>query len=232
MDRPIRDNTGSLLTKLSSQLYHQLPINTGNITKEDIKRALTRLKNGKAAGSYNIPPEALKAGGQTSIDILYDLFNTIWTTEEIPDDWLDDGLLVKPPKKGDTSLLQELERNHSAVHPQQMLSSINLERMRVHVDGRLREEREAGFRNGGSFADQIATLCIIIIDQPIECLTSLYLNFVDFEKAFDSIDHQVLWALLRHYYGLPEKFIRMIQLFYNNFRCQVIHGGPLQSLLK
>jgi hypothetical protein len=122
MDRPIRDNTGSLLTNLNSQLEewrnhfatvlnrdppvdppelqvnHQLPINTGNITKEGIKRALTRLKNGKAAGSDNIPPEALKAGGQTSIDILYDLFNTIWTTEEIPEDWLD-GLLVNCQKR-------------------------------------------------------------------------------------------------------------------------------------
>ena len=96
--------------------------------------------------------------------------------------------------------------------------------MRVHLDGRLREE-QAGFRNGRSCAEQIATLRIII-EQSIEFQTSLYLNFVDFEKAFDSIDHQVLWALLRHY-GLPEKFIRIIQLFYNNFRCQVIHAGTL-----
>jgi len=88
--------------------------------------------------------------------------------------------------------------------------------MKVHVDGRLREE-QAGFRNGRSCADQIATLRIII-EQSIEFQTSLYLNFVDFEKTFDSIDHQVLWALPR-LYGLSEKFIRMIQLFYNNFRC-------------
>ena len=68
------------------QLNDQLSINTGNITNEEIKRALTRLKNGKAAGSDNIPPEALTLGGQTSIDILYDLFNTTWTTEEILED--------------------------------------------------------------------------------------------------------------------------------------------------
>ena len=72
-----------------------------------------------------------------------------------------------------------------------------LERMRVHVDGKLREE-QAGFRNGRSCADQIATLRIII-EQSIEFQTSLYLNFVDLEKAFDSIDHQVLWALLQHW---------------------------------
>ena len=84
------------------QVNHQLPINTGNIMKEENKWALTRLKKRNAVGSGNIPPEVLKAGGQTSIDILYDLFNTIWKTEEIPEDCLDQ-LLVKLPKKGDTS---------------------------------------------------------------------------------------------------------------------------------
>jgi hypothetical protein len=44
-------------------------------------------------------------------------------------------------------------------------------------------------------ADQIATLCIII-EQSIKFQTSLYLNFIDFEKAFGNIDLQVLWTLL------------------------------------
>ena len=78
-----------------------------------------------------------------------------------------------------------------------------LERMKVHVDNRLREE-QAGFRNGKSCADQIATLRNII-EQSIGFQTSLYLNFKDFEKAIDSTDHQVLRALVR----LPEKFIRI-----------------------
>lgn len=83
--------------------------------------------------------------------------------------------------------------------------------MKVHIDGRLREE-QAGFRRGRYCADQIATLRIIIEQSIREFQSSLYVNFIDFEKAFDNINHQVLWALLRHY-GLPEKFIRMIQLF-------------------
>lgn len=68
--------------------------------------------------------------------------------------------------------------------------------------GRLREE-QTGFRSGRSCADQIATLRIII-EQSIEFQTSLHLNFVDFEKVFDSIDHLVLWTLLRHYWAARE----------------------------
>lgn len=39
------------------------------------------------------------------------------------------------------------------------------------------------------------------IDQSIEWKTSLYVNFFDFEKAFDSLDQSILWFLTRH--GIP-----------------------------
>ena len=46
------------------------------------------------------------------------------------------------------------------------------------------------------------------------------------EKACDSIDHQVLWKILKHY-GIPQKIISIIQQLYDGFSCQVIHGGNL-----
>lgn len=86
-------------------------------------------------------------------------------------------------------------------------------------------DEQAGFRQERSCVDQIATLRIIV-EQTIEWQTSLYMNFIDFEKAFDSIDHQVLWKILRHY-GIPQKIINIIQQLYNRFSCQVIHAGTL-----
>ena len=76
-------------------------------------------------------------------------------------------------------------------------------------------EEQAGFRQERSCTDQIATLRIII-EQSIEFQSSLYLDFVDFEKAFDSVDHQFLWNLLG-LYGVPDKVIRIIKLFYQDF---------------
>jgi hypothetical protein len=66
----------------------------------------------------------------------------------------------------------------------------------------------------------------IIVEQTIEWQTSLCMNFIDFEKAFDSIDHQVLWKILKHY-GIPQKIISIIQQLYDGFSCQVIHDGNL-----
>ena len=51
----------------------------------------------------------------------------------------------------------------------------------------------------------------------------MYVNFVDFEKAFDSIHRDSLWSILRHY-GLPSKLVHLIKSFYWNFRCSVGHS--------
>ncbi|VDP56916.1 unnamed protein product [Schistosoma margrebowiei] len=59
-----------------------------------------------------------------------------------------------------------------------------------------------------SCTDQIATLRIIV-EQSVEWNSSLYINFIDYEKAFDSVDRRTLWKLLRQY-GFPEKIVKKI----------------------
>ena len=63
------------------QAAQPLNVNTAPISIHEIKTALKNLKNGKTTGADNIPPEALKAGGQTSVNILHDLINHIWETD-------------------------------------------------------------------------------------------------------------------------------------------------------
>ena len=87
---------------------------------------------------------------------------------------------------------------------------------------------QAGFRQERSCVDQIATLRIIV-EQTIEWQTSLCMNFVDFEKAFDSIDRLVLWKIRKHY-GIPQKIISIKQQLYDGFSCQVIHNGNLTAI--
>ena len=67
--------------------------------------------------------------------------------------------------------------------PGKVLNRIILERMKGKVDLAFREQ-QAGLRQDISCTDQIATLRIIE-KQPIEWNSSLYVNFVDYEKAFD-----------------------------------------------
>ncbi|VDO59450.1 unnamed protein product [Schistosoma margrebowiei] len=72
---------------------------------------------------------------------------------------------------------------------------------------------------------QIATLRIIV-EQSIESNSSLYINFIDYEKAFDSVDGTTLWKLLRHY-GVPQKIVNIIQNYYDGLNCKIVHEGQL-----
>ena len=80
--------------------------------------------------------------------------------------------------------------------PGKVLNREILDRLKTGVDTKLRDH-QAGFCKDSSCTDQIATLRIIV-EQSMEWDTSLYINFVDYEKAFDSLDRDTLWKLLQH----------------------------------
>jgi len=83
-----------------------------------------------------------------------------------------------------------------------------LERIRKAVDPKSREE-QAGLREGRSCKDQIVTL--YIIEQSLEWQSPLYVNFVDFKKAFYMVDRTTIWRILMH--GMPQKIVTIIQSF-------------------
>ena len=68
---------------------------------------------------------------------------------------------------------------------------------------------QAGFRKGRRSRDQIANICWII-EKAKEFQKNIYLCFIDYRKAFDYVDHNKLWKILRDGntrppYLLPEK---------------------------
>jgi len=98
--------------------------------------------------------------------------------------------------------------------------------MAVSLDKKLREE-QAGFRRGRGCIDQIFALRNIV-EQCLEWNAPLFINFVDFKKAFDSVHRESLWAVMRHY-GVPQKVVSLIALFYERFECGVIVGHSISD---
>ena len=181
------------------------------------------MKNGKVAGPDGIPAEALKADVNSSVEMLYSLFEEIWEKEDIPAEWKE-GYLIKIPKKGVLSRGDNYRGiTLLSVHGK-VLKRIIPERMEGKVDQTLREQ-QAGFRQDISCTDQIVTLRIIV-EQSIEWNSSLYVNFVDYEKAFGIVDRLTLWKVLR-YHGVPKKLVNMIKNSYKGMSCRVIHEGQL-----
>ena len=59
-----------------------------------------------------------------------------------------------------------------------------------------------------------------ILEQVLEYRSPLLITFVDFEKAFDSIDREGLWKIMATY-GIPSKYIRVIANQYRGSECCV-----------
>ena len=250
IDKPVKDKQGHPLTTTEDQrgrwaehfkeLLNQpaptqppditpavevLPINCDKPTKAEIRKAILSMKEGKSAGPDEIPAEAIKADLNTAVDMLHSLLTKIWEEEKIPEDWKE-GTIIKLPKKGDLTNCNNYRGIMLLSVPGKVLNRIILDRMSAAVDPLLRDQ-QAGFRSNRSCADQIATLRIII-EQSIEWNSPLFLNFIDYEKAFDSVDRETLWKLLRHY-GIPEKIINLIQNTYRGMSCKVLHAGQLSE---
>lgn len=127
---------------------------------------------------------------------------------------------VALPKKGDLSKCSNYKGISLLSVPGKVFSRVILERVKDTVDSQFRDQ-QAGFRKNRSCTDQIATLPIIV-EQSLEWNSALYINFVDYEKAFDSVVRETLWKLLRHY-GIPSKLVSLIKSNYEGMTCRVIN---------
>ena len=84
-------------------------------------------------------------------------------------------------------------------------------------------EAQAGFRKGYSTTDQIFTLkCIVEL---FLCQgRRLFCTFVDYSKAFDSINRATLWKKLFSY-GITRKVIDVIMNMYKSIKSCVMDSG-------
>lgn len=215
LNRPPPDETADI-----PEAVEDLNINTNPPTKEEIVTTIKTLKNGKSPGHDNLDAELFKADPELAADILQPLFSAVWESEKVPEDWTK-GVIVKIPKKGALSDCNNWRGITLLSVPSKILAKIIIGRMSEAVDNALRNE-QAGFRKQRGCIDQIFALRNII-EQCTEWQRQLYVNFVDFEKAFDSIHRDSLWSILRHY-GIPSKLVHLIRSFYDNFRCSVGHS--------
>jgi hypothetical protein len=190
-----------------------LPCDTAPVTPDEVRKALGRLKTGRAAGICNITVEMLLAGGETMVKWLTVIINCVWVEEKLPDDWRRGIILPFWKHKGD-----RLEcSNHRGITllsiPGKLFACILLNRSLPAVRGNRRKE-QAGFMPGQSTINQIFALRQII-EKAIEFQQPLYIAFIDFKAAFDSVDRNTLWLLLQAS-GLPPKLTRLFSLLYHD----------------
>ena len=224
------DHFQSILNRPSPENEADIPeadvdlnINVDPPTEEEIICSMKAMKSGKAGGKDGVTADMLKAELNKAPKLLLKTYSSIWDSEVSPSSW-ETGLVVKLPKKGDLSYCGNWRGITLLSLTSKVFSRIIFRRLLETVKELLRPE-QAGFLPGRSCSEHIFILRQIL-EQSNEWNDTIYANFVDFEKAFDSLHRDSLWKILRHY-GIPAKIVNVIKMLYCNFSAQVICGSEL-----
>ena len=81
---------------------------------------------------------------------------------------------------------------------------------------------QAGIRKGRGTRDQIANICWII-EKASEFQKNIYFCFIDYAKAFDCVDHNKLWKILKEM-GIPDHLTCLLRNLYSGQEATVRAG--------
>ena len=157
--------------------------NEGEITKEEVERALQETKEGKAAGMDGVQAEMLKKGGVTVVEWLVRLFNICFCLSLVPSDWV--CACIVPLFKGKGDMFECC--NYRGIS---LLSVVGKVYGRVLIN-RIRKKTEraisevqGGFRRGRGCVDQVFVVRQIC-EKYLAKGKNVYFAFMDLEKAYD-----------------------------------------------
>ena len=184
-------------------------------TEEEVAAAVRTLKNGKAPGGDEITAELLKLGGAAVVQSLTHLATLVWESETVPADWLKQ-LTVPLHKKGPTKDCENYRGIALLSVPGKVFCRVVQMRLAERAEKLLRES-QCGFRKGRGCVDQVFSLRILA-EKAREFNTPLFLAFVDLRKAYDSVNRDALWMILREKYHLPDKLVRVIHALHDGTR--------------
>ena len=132
-----------------------------------------------------------------------------WKTQQWPQDWKR-SVFIPIPKKSNAKECS----NHRTIalisHASKVMLKILQTRLQQHMNHEL-PDVQAGFRKGRGTRDQIANIHWII-EKPREFQKNVYC-FTDYAKAFDCVDHNKLWKILKEV-GIPDHLTCLLRNLY------------------
>ncbi|KAK3565142.1 hypothetical protein QTP86_000247 [Hemibagrus guttatus] len=186
------------------------------IRKDEVRKALKRMKSGKAVGPDDIPVEVWKCLGEAAVEFLTSLFNRVLESERMPEEWSRSVLVPIFKNKGDVQSCSNYRGIKLMSHTMKLWERV--------VEARLRKvveicEQQYGFMPRKSTTDAIFALRILM-EKYRDGQRELHCVFVDLEKAYDRVPREELWYCMRKS-GVAEKYVRVVQDMYERSRTVV-----------
>ena len=185
--------------------------------------AIKLLKNNKAPGPDGLPSELFKAGGYTLHTKLHELMLLIWNNEQVPADFVKSDIITIYKNKGDRSQCENSRGISLLPVASKILTRIMLIRLCKHISEVILPETQCGFRKDRSTCDMIFSLRQLQ-EKCNEQNKDLYVAFIDLAKAFDTINRELLWAVLKKF-GTPPKFLAVLKQLHDNTAAAVLAYG-------
>jgi hypothetical protein len=132
----------------------------------------------------------------------------VWNKEELPQQWKE-SIIVPVHRRGDKTDCNNYRGISLLSTAYKFLSNILLARLTPYVSG-IVEGHQCGFHCNRSTADQIFYIQQIL-EKKWEHNWMVRQLFIDFKKAYDSINREVLYNILLEF-GIPKKLVRLIKM--------------------
>jgi hypothetical protein len=209
----IRDDPSFFNEDMDSLLNNEILL-------DEVQKGINKLKVGKAHGKDGIGAEFYKSTIYEISPLLVLLFNKILNTGVFPDSWCDSVIIpiFKSGSKADPnnyrgiSLLNVLYKIFSSI--------INDRLTRWSVEFNILDECQSGFRAGYSAIDNSFCLQSMIQKYLSRKGGRFYVLYVDFQKAFDTLNHTKLFTCLNKK-GIQGNLFRILVSMYANIRAHV-----------
>ena len=222
-NRKSREGINEEATKFYRELYKEENIGESRVrygcnneeyipkfVEDEIDQVLKDLKVGKAPGPDKVDPTNLKALNQALTPALTEFYNAILEFETTPSQWELAEIRILH-KKGEKSLISNYRPISLTSNINKLFMKLSKNRIYNTLDANQGLE-QAGFRKKFSTVDHIFTVDQLI-EKANEYNIEVFLIFVDFTKAFDSVKHSQLRQALSNQ-GIPKKWVEIFREMY------------------
>ena len=132
-----------------------------------------------------------------------------------------EGVFTLTPKIGSAKECSNFCTTALISHASKVIFKILQVRLQQYMNCEL-PDVQAVFRKGKGTRDQIANICWII-KKAREFQKNIYFCFIDYVKAFDCVDHNKLWKILKEM-GIPDHLICLLRNLYTGQESTVTAG--------